>query len=304
MFLKEKKRNKKFIIPEMPKGYKAYPFAIGNGFNMPENLAGILDDNGFDYNRPEGSFIVPLQVYPEHGFAKRYVPWQALLFNNNEIVHVKDSLIMDEGGTVNKICSDNLAYLKLNHCLLYGKLDIVCSNGKSANRVEVEYNTTGYNILEPNLDRFLKASLTESKKSGSSKNVNERLKNIPTKYQNGVYMYILQKNEVLLDFVFLPRLVRKIGFIKINLTPNILIAVTDKQLVIIEDDFSTVSLYTWILTFIPRDNFKGISFEKQSRFTKTFLKVEKDNLTEELLFGVADKFVDDVRKLLEATIKL
>ena len=156
MFSKEKKKKKRFIIPEIPRGYKAYPFSIGNGFDMPENLADILDNNGFDYNEYEGSFIVPLQVYPEHGFAKRFVPWQALLFNNNEIVHVKDSLIPDESGTANRVCADNLAYLKLNHCLLYGKLDIVCSNGKSANRIEVEYNTTGYNILEPNLDRFLK----------------------------------------------------------------------------------------------------------------------------------------------------
>jgi hypothetical protein len=302
MLLKEKKKKKRFIIPEMPRNYKAHPFSIGDKFTMPENLASILYNNGFDYNEYEGSFIVPPQVYPEHGFVKRYVPWQALLFNNNVIVHVKDSLILDESGTANKVCADNLTYLKLNHCLLYGKLDIVCSNGKSANRIEVEFNTTGYNILEPNLDRFLKAGLQESKASNGAKHVYDRLKNIPVKYQNGVYMYILQKGEVLLDFIYLPRLVRKIGFIKINLTPNILFAITDRQLVIIEDDFSVVSLYTWILTFIPINNVKGISFEKQSRFTKAIIKIKKDNLSEELSFGISDKYADDVKRLLEALI--
>jgi len=306
MFLKEKKKKKKFVKPDMPKGYKAYPFSIGNGFDMPKNLASILDNNGFDYNEYEGSFIVPLQVYPDHGFVKRYVPWQALLFKNNVLVHVKDSLIADESGTANKACADNLAYLRLNHCLLYGKLDIVCSNGKSANHIEVEYNTTGYNILEPNLDRFLKASLNArnaNAASNGSKHVYDRLKNIPTKYQNGVYMYILQKDEVLLDFIYLPKLVRKIGFIKINLTPNILLAITDRQLIIIQDDFSIVSLYTWLLTYIPIDNVKDISFEKQSRFTKAVIKIKKDNLLEELLFGMADKYTDDVRRLLAAIIK-
>jgi hypothetical protein len=205
---------------------------------------------------------------------------------------------LDESGSVNKVRAENLAYLRLNHCLLYGKLDIVCSNGKNADRIDVEYNTTSYNILEPNLDRFLKASLNNRKVSEGAKHVYDRLKNIPTKYQNGVYMYILQKDEVLLDFTYLPRLVRKIGFIKINLTPNILIAITDRQLVIIQDDFSVVSLYTWILTFIPIDNVKGISFEKQSRFTKAIIKIRRDNLLEELSFGIADKYADDVKRLL------
>lgn len=43
------KKKKRFLIPVVPKGYKAYPFSIGNGFDMPENLATILDNNGFDY---------------------------------------------------------------------------------------------------------------------------------------------------------------------------------------------------------------------------------------------------------------
>jgi hypothetical protein len=304
MFSKESKKKKRFLIPEVPKGYKAYPFSIGNGFDMPKNLATILDNNGFDYREYEGSFIVPLQVYPDRRFTKRFVPLQALLFNNNVMVHVKDSLIVDEDGTTNDACADNLAYLRLNHCLLYGKLDVVCSNGKGANHIEVEYNTTGYNILEPNLDRFLKASLKESKVSpGDTKHVYDRLKNIPTKYQNGVYMYIIQKDEVLLDFIYLPRLLRKIGFIKINLTPNIIFTITDRQIVVIQDDFSVVSLYTWIVTFIPIDNVKGLSFVKQSRFTKAIIKIKRDNLLEELSFDIADKYTDDVKRLFTAVIK-
>jgi hypothetical protein len=303
MYSKVKRKKKRFIIPEIPKGYKAYPFSVGNGFNMPENLAAILDDNGFDHREYEGSFIIPLQVYTDRGFIKRFVPWQALLFYNNMVVHVKDSLIVDERGTANKACADNMAYLRLNHCLLYGKLDIVCSNGKGANHIEVEYNTTAYNILEPNLDKFLKASLNESRASNVAENVYDRLKNIPAKYQNGVYMYILQKDEVLLDFIYLPRLVRKIGFIKINLTPNILFAITDRQIVVIQDDFSVVSLYTWILTFVPMDNVNGMSFEKQSRFTKAIIKIKRDNLLEELSFDIADKHTDDVKRLLAAVIK-
>jgi len=49
IFSKNMKKKKRFLIPVVPKGYKAYPFSIGNGFDMPENLATILDNNGFDY---------------------------------------------------------------------------------------------------------------------------------------------------------------------------------------------------------------------------------------------------------------
>ena len=191
MLLKEREKKKRFIRPEIPRGYKAYPFSISNKFTMPENLVSILNNNGFDYNEYEGNFIVPPQVFLEQGFGKRFVPWQALLFNNNEIIYVKDSMILGESGTANKVLADNLVYLKLNHCLLYGKLDIICSNGKTANHIEVEYNTSAHNILEPKLDKFLKASCHESKAFDGEKNVYDRLKKIPTKYKNGVYIYIL-----------------------------------------------------------------------------------------------------------------
>jgi hypothetical protein len=303
MFSKEKKKKKRLIIPEIPKGYKAHPFSVGDEFNMPENLASILDNSGFDINEYEDSFVIPPQVYLKHWFGKRFVPWQALLFKDNMIIHVKDSLIQDESGSVNKISADNLVYLKLNHCLLYGKLDIVCSNGKDANHIEVEYNTTAHRILEPNLERFLKASWYESKALNNDEDVYERLQNIPTKYRNGVYIYVLQKDEVLLDFIYLPRLVRKIGFIKMNLIPNILLAITDRQLVILEDDLSPTSSYTWLLTYIPINNVKDISFEKQNRFTKVIVKVKRDNLFKELSLVIEDKHTDDVKRLLMVLIK-
>lgn len=300
MFSREKER---FIIPEIPKGYDAHPFSVGREFTMPENLVNLLDDSGFDFNEYEDSFIVPPQAYPKHWFAKRYVPWQALLFKEKVIIHAKDSLILDESGTVNKVSADNLAYLKLNLCLLYGKLDIVCSNGKDATRVEVEYNTVAHNILEPNLERFLKANWHKSKASSNGKDVYGRLKNIPTKYRNGIYIYVLQKDEVLLDFIYLPKLVHKIFFSKINLIPDILFAITDRQLVILEEDLSHTSSYTWLLTYIPLNNIRGISFEKQNRFTKVKIKIKKNDLSEELSSRIEDKYTDDIKRFLEVLIK-
>ena len=295
MFSREKKR---LIIPEIPKGYDAHPFEVGDEFIMPENLESILNSNGYDYKAYESSFVVPPQVYLKHWFGKRYVPWQALLFDDDLVVHVRDSLNMDESGTVKEISAGNLAYLKLNHCLLYGKLDIVCSNGKDENKVEVEYNTTSHRILEPNLERFLKASWQESRISVRGRDVYERLRDIPTKYRNGVYIYVLQKDEELLDFLFLPKLVRRIGFIKINLTHNIFLAVTDRQLVMVEDDLSPTSTYTWLLTYIPMDNVKGITFEKQKRFTRVLIKVKKDNLVKDLQLIIEDKYLDDVKRFM------
>ncbi len=300
MFSREKKR---FIIPEIPKGYDAHPFSVGSEFTMPENLASLLDNNGFDFNEYEDSFIVPPQAYPKSWFSERFVPWQALLFNGKVIIHVKDSLILDESGTVDKVCADNLVYLKLNICLLYGKLNIVCSSGKDAKQVEVEYNTVAHNILRPNLERFLQASWHESRALNNGKDVYGRLKKIPIKYRNGIYIYVLQKGEVLLDFIYLPKLVHKIGFVKINLVPNILFAITDRQLVVLQDDLSHTGSYAWVLTYIPINNVKGISFEKQSRFTKVIIKVKRDNLLKKLSLRIENKYTDDVKRLLAVFIK-
>jgi len=303
MLLKEKKKKKRFIIPEIPKGNKARPFSIGNGFTIPENLVRILNNHGFDQNEYDGSFIIPPQIYPERSFLKRFIPWQALLFSNNVIIHAKDTLILNESGTVNKVCANNLAYLKLNHCLLSIKLNIVCSTNEIANQIEVEFSFTSYEILEPNLDRFLKAGLHECKALDGEKSAYDRLKNIPEKYRNGVYAYIIRKDEALLDFIYLPGLVYRFGFIKKSLTPNILFAITGRQLFIFEDDLSCVGLYTRIVTFIPIDNVNSISFEKQKRFTSVIIKIKKDNISEELLFGIEDKYTDDVKSLLTAVIK-
>ena len=157
--------------------------------------------------------------------------------------------------------------------------------------------------MEPELQRFLKASWRESILSGSNKDVYDRLKKIPIKYRNGVYIYILQKDELLLDFIYSPKLVRKIGFIKINISPNVLIAVTDRQLVILEDDLSVTSSYTWLLTYIPLNNVREISFEKQRRFTKVKVKVKKKDLSKELSFAIGDSYTDEVKNLIASAIK-
>jgi len=69
MLLKEKT---KFIIPDIPKGYKAHPFSIGDEFSMPKKLVNILDDNGFDFNEYKNSFVVPPQAYLKHWFGRRF----------------------------------------------------------------------------------------------------------------------------------------------------------------------------------------------------------------------------------------
>ncbi len=129
------------------------------------------------------------------------------------------------------------------------------------------------------------------------------IKNIPTKYRNGIYIYVLQKGEVLLDFIYLPKLVHKIFFSKINLVPDILFAVTDRQLVILEEDLSHTSSYTWLLTYIPLNNIRDISFEKQNRYTKVIIKIKKDNLLKMLSPKIEDKYIDDTKRLLEVLIK-
>ena len=111
MLFKEKV---KFVIPDIPKGYKAHPFSIGDEFAMPEKLVSILDDNGFNFREYKNSFVVPPQAYLKHWFGRRFVPWQALLFNKKEMVHVMDSLILDKRGIAKKMSAETLVYLKLN----------------------------------------------------------------------------------------------------------------------------------------------------------------------------------------------
>lgn len=292
------KNKKKTIIPEIPKGYKAHPFSVDDYYRMPENLSGILEKNGVDLKEYEGTFIVPPQAYLKGWFGKRYVPWQALLFDHSEVIHVSDSLILDESGRVRKISAGELLYLKLHLCLLYGKLDILSVKENTLDTVTVEYNTVGHRLLEPQLERFIKASWTKETKSIYRPDVAERLSKIPVKYRNGVSIYVLQSGENLRDFLYLPRLVKKIGFIKINLLPDVLLAITDRQLVILEDDLSPASAYSWLLTYIPLDNFSGTEVEKFKGSTEIKLKVKRAKAIEYISIRIQEKYEDSVKGFL------
>ena len=295
MILKDRK---KMIIPDIPKGYKSHPFSVDDYYKMPENLSGILEKNGVDPGDYDGTFIVPPQAYLKRWFGKRYVPWKALLFDHREIIHVSDTLIVDESGSIRKIYVDDLLYIKIHLCLLYGKLDIISAKKEALDKVSIEYNTVGHKLLEPQLEKFLRFGWTKSPWTIDKPDVYDRLKKIPVKYRNGVSIYVLHKGERLQDFLFMPRLVKKIGFIKMNILPDILIAITDRQLVILEDDLSPTSAYTWLLTYIPLSNFSGIKIKRSNGFTDLTIKAEKSKTSQDISIRIEDKYTDEVKVFL------
>jgi len=295
MPLRNARKKIKYIIPEVPKGYKAHPFSVDGYYKMPEKLEQILNGNGIDHNKYKGTFIIPPQAYLKRWFGKRYVPLQALLFDDTKIIHVRDSLVVGKEGDVRSIFSPDLLFVKLDLCLLYGKLDIECVKNGSSDRVVVEYNTVGHRLLEPYLKSFLKGSWNENDPGSNGKEVYKRLKKIPIKYRNGVTIYVLSDGENLQDFFYIPRLKRKIAFININVLPDILLALTDKQLVILQDDLSPTSAYSWLLTYIPIENFDSVSFKKDGKFTEVEIKVMKSGHSKKFSLKIEDDHVEPLK---------
>jgi len=237
------------------RGIAHHPYPIKKLEELPEPLMRLTASYAQLFDQIDFMLVVPNQSFMKGLFGRRLVPQQALLFYPEGVLHLQDSKSADRPGSATWIEAKYLCRLSNSLLLLYGKLEINAERGETIQAVEVEYNTVVYDLLKPYLQRFLEHAWTDrdAASTDAADGKPPDVSQLPYKFQSGLRIYALQPNEKLIGFVYQPEILEpRLGFFRRKITPNTLIALTDKQVVLIQEELATASNYGWVITHLPR----------------------------------------------------
>jgi hypothetical protein len=249
------------------RGIAQHPFPVKTLEELPEPLLHLAKAYPQLVETVDFIMVVPHQFFLKGLFGRRQVPQQALLFYPEGILHVQAAASADHSGTATWIEARNLCRLESSLLLLYGKLEIMADKDGQSQYFEVEYNTVGHDQIKPYIQRFLRQSWTDIPTGTEAENrfTLEKLVDLPYKFQSGLRIYAIQAEETLCGYAYQPEITEpRLGFFRRKVTPNTLLAVTDKQVVLIQEEIASTSNYGWVITHYPRHKILQIQADPQN----------------------------------------
>jgi hypothetical protein len=246
------------------RGMMHHPYIIKDMDELPIPLMQLAYNHMHLFDSFDFMIVIPDQTFLKGLFGRRFVPQQALLFYPEGILHLQDTKPQEKAGKVTWIEAEHLRWLCSSLLLLYGKLEITAEKGQEVQKIEVEYNTVAHDLMKPYIQRFLKCSW-----SSDLERLNDQLRfdqasisHLPYKFQSGLRIYAVQPQEEICGLVFQPEILQpRLGFFRRKITPNTLIALTDRQIVLIQEEIASTSNYGWVITHWPRQHIKDIHTE-------------------------------------------
>lgn len=210
----------------------------------------------------ERIFYVPPQEFPS--WAKyRYGPEHALIFTGAAVIHIQGAAA-GQPGLTQVIPATAIHYLQVGLLLLYGRLEIGYAADGQARQMVLEFNTVGWDLLQPGLAALLLAAhraCPPSVAADAPEIGMYMVERLPLKYANGLKIYTLAPGERLLALAFQPAIwARRLLLLRRQVTPAIVLALTDRHVSLIEEARAVgrSPSYGWIFTFIPRHGVTGI----------------------------------------------
>lgn len=252
--------------------------------------------------RPQSIVVAPADYYSRGLLGWSFLPERVLVFAAEGVLYAQAA---SPGGrstdarppVVRWICAADLLYVRSSLLLLYGALELVWSEAGAAERVLVEYNTSGWGFLKPGVLQLVDAAAREAMPAaprdpaevGAARAANDlHLKRLPFKFGNGLRYYVLQGGERLLAAVFQPALwTTTHRFFHRALAPNSLIAATNRTVVLIEEQRVVArneTDYSWVFTYIPLPCIESITLEPRDECTCLLFGLRRGGATAERRF--------------------
>ena len=270
--------------PQIQSRRVEHPYRAKGITDLPSDLQ-QLAGHSLGPNEQIGSiFVVPPQTFPGNWWGgPRYVPEQALLFTAEGVLHVQGAASPGQAGQATYLRGDELVYVHLSLLLLYGRLELAGLVNGALSRVIVEYNTVGHDFLQPALHRFLRLAWAQAQAQENQDHTDILLSGLDEqsfKFGNGLRYYALQSDERLLGFVFQPRITQRyLHLFRRLIAPTTLLALTDRDLVIIEENRTTSAAYGWIFTFCPRACVAGIEAKPNAEWQDVCVRLTRGKVT-------------------------
>ncbi len=243
-------------------GFMGRPRLMRDLAELNAELAGAAQAALTSADAVQRIFYVPPQELPS-GAKYRYGPEHVLIFTGDRAIHVQGAAAGQPGQT-RVMPAPAMHYLQVEQNLLYGRLEIGYTANNQAQHVVLEFNTVGWDLLQPGLAGLLLAAYRACPPSVAADApeigmyVVERL---PLKYANGLKFYILAPGERLLALAFQPAIWRRrLLILRRQVTPASVLALTDRHVSLIEERraLGGSRSYGWIFTFIPRHGVAGM----------------------------------------------
>jgi hypothetical protein len=250
-------------------------------------------------------FVVPAQLVPLKLGGKggmRNVPEQALLFTTQGALHVIGAGPAGHPPETIYIRGEDLIYANLTVVLLYGRLELCCVADGTLTRIVVEYNTVGHYLVQPGLlnllDLACKPIASEQLPNWKTPGLLGQLEGKSLKFRNGLANYALQPDEHLLGYVYQPRILKRYWRVfKRLLAPAGLLALTDRELILIEEGRSSATSYGWYFSFCPRTNITGFETMPNGELIDLSVQLTKEAVTTDHLMTLDVKTTQEWQAL-------
>ena len=262
------------------------PFLLDTIDQLPESLLELVKSYLPNNQVIEGIFVIPPETY-SRGFRPHLNPLQALIFTQLGILHIAASSKRGQPGDGVWISADEIYVIKLSLILLYGKLEIFAVQHGQDLSIEVEYNTVAHDLLAPVLRGLIKKTWQKNpakfNQSAEDATFSDFMK-ISFSFYNGLNNEAIQPGERVLGYVFQPEISEP--WLKIfhkKIFPQIVLALTDKQLILLQQDLKFQAHHEWIFTFIPLYRITSIKLVDYMKWQRVSPQLLFDSLQQDIV---------------------
>jgi len=257
---------------------------------LVQNLADLPD--GFQLpvaqGLPPDQAAQVILMIPHHTQTRtkrqRFVPPQVLVFTAQGVLHVQAGLSPGQPPTATYLRGADLLYAQHSLILLYGCLELAGEAQGHGVRIVVEYNTVGLELLLPALQQFLRLAYAPAPAAAPQDNQSQTLLQKLTaqsfKFESGLRFYALQPDEPLLGFVFQPRIVQRLWHLfNRGIAPAALLALTERTVILIEEERIKGASYGWLITFCPRRYLAGVETRPKRQWCEVSVRLTRNEAT-------------------------
>jgi hypothetical protein len=284
-----------------------HPYLVESLQDLPDRLRQLAEQALEPKDLVETIFVMPAQSLPRN-FGGRggmhLAPERALLFTAQGLLYVQGEAPPKKADQVVALRGDQILYARLTLILLYGQLEFYAVVGKTPKHLIVQYNTVGQDLLQPALLRFLQLSQGEqlfSAESGENHTDEylQTLGQVSFKLRNGLRSYAMQPGERLLGCVYQPRMMEKVlGIFPRLVAPAAFLALTEHNILLLEDGRTNSTSYGYFITFCPRSCVKGVEASPDARWHRVLIHLQKAGITADLQVTVEEAAAKEWNQML------
>lgn len=255
-----------------------HPYRVECLADLPVALQQIAGQSLAAGDPPETIIYLPQQIVPRKFLEpawKSIIPEQALIFTTAGVWHLRAASPHGEAGLAAYLPGSTLLYAHLSLVLLYGRLELCGVGAEGLGRMVIEYNTVSHFLIQPALERLLSLAwgpASADREAGSAAPFFPDLQDATLKYRNGLRNYLLKFDQRLVGCILQPPITGRVfGLRPRKLAPPVLVALTDHQLVIIEEGIGNATSYGYYITYCPRRCIATIEFKKQAAWQEMII---------------------------------